>query len=215
MDDALRVAVGERHDDAILQPGQGRRVLAHQGVGEAGRVVEPDVVWALAAKLGEDRVGLFASAGPKEHLGHVRPWVGQPTSAGRDGRLPRLEGLVVTLQPAQSLGQGPVELGQVQLVIGAGVGHAGAKCLDPRPLVVTGGDCRVHQGVALSGALSGIDDRHAKSCHAEVSPSDTCGGAGVVPPGTVRQPGPRVRWRHVERITVGRGTVARRRPCDG
>ena len=111
MDDALRVAVGERHDDAIVQPGQCRRVLAHQGVGEAGRVVEPDVFGALAAQLGEDRVGLVASAGSKEHLGHVRPWVGQPTSAGRDGRLPRLEGLVVTLQPAQRLGQSAEELG--------------------------------------------------------------------------------------------------------
>jgi hypothetical protein len=56
------------------------------------------------------------------------------------------------------------------------VDRACAKCLDPRPLVVTSGDCRVHQGVALAGAFSGIDDSHAKSCHAAVSPSDTRGG---------------------------------------
>jgi len=69
--DSLGVVHPHRKFDALTQPGDGELVLADLVVGEAGRVVEPYVVWIRGLQLGPDRGRFLGSPSSKVELGDV------------------------------------------------------------------------------------------------------------------------------------------------
>jgi hypothetical protein len=69
--DALGVLGAHRQLQPLAEPGDRELVVAHLVVGQAGGVVQPDVVWVLGLELGPDRGGLFCAPGAEVEFGDV------------------------------------------------------------------------------------------------------------------------------------------------
>ena len=69
--DALGILGPHRHLQALAEPGDRELVVAHLVVGQAGGVVQPDVLWVLGLKLDPDRGGVFCAPGAEVEFGDV------------------------------------------------------------------------------------------------------------------------------------------------
>jgi hypothetical protein len=69
--DALGVLGPHRHLQALAEPGDRELVVDDLVVGQAGGVVQPDVVWVLGLELSPDRGGLFCAPGAEVEFGDV------------------------------------------------------------------------------------------------------------------------------------------------
>jgi hypothetical protein len=70
-DDPLGIADPHCKLDALTQPGDGELMLPNLVVGEAGGVVQPDILAIGGLQLGPDRGGLVLAPGPKVELSDV------------------------------------------------------------------------------------------------------------------------------------------------
>lgn len=113
-EDALGVVGVNRQLDAFPEPSDGKLMVADLAVGQAGGLVEPDVIRVLRLQLRPDLGRPIGATGAEVKLGDVRAAVGSPAPAVFDRALHRRDGVVVASSMIARARKVRIALGHVE-----------------------------------------------------------------------------------------------------